>query len=172
MAKTYPLAELANLLRTDPKTLRRWIEREGWDMTVERDAQGDILRTGKDVQVSNYDRRIKVVTEAQAAQLAKAHDRVWPPMPRTDTGQGKDKAVGLPGVVGKLRDDVDKLERDHVTREEYDYLMDKLTTWATTTADLVKRVIELEHQLAEAQPRPKAGRKPKAQGEPGEALAD
>lgn len=153
MAKTYTLTEAADQLEADVKTLRRWIELEKWDLSK---------------QTNKYDQRTKWLTEEQISQLAKLHDRAWPPRPKSAKDLERE-ATGLTGAVGLLRSKVAVLEEDHVSAAQ----------WRETVTDLYKRLESVENKygellikhgdvllkVQELEQAKRPGRKPKAQGE-------
>lgn len=93
--KTYTLTEVSDLLTVDPKSLRRWIEIEKFDLSA---------------QTTPYDKRVKFLTLEQVEKLAKAHDRQWPPKPKAERDQAQASQQGLPGAVNMLRERVTELE--------------------------------------------------------------
>jgi hypothetical protein len=60
MTKTYTFSECYDILRVDPKTFRRWLEKAG---------------INPDEQVSRVDNRIRYLTQEQVERLAKDHGR-------------------------------------------------------------------------------------------------
>ncbi len=123
MTKTYTLTEVATALEADPKTLREWIKREGWDISN---------------QTSKYDKRVNWLTEEQVSTLAKAHERLWPPRPKS-AAQAEAQATGLTGAVGILRQHVEELRADHVS----------VAQWKQTVIDLYKRLESAESKYGE-----------------------
>lgn len=146
MAQTYTLTEVANLLTVDPKSLRRWIEIEQYDLSN---------------QTTPYDKRIKYLTEDQVAHLAKAHDRLWPRPPSQETPE-RDTTAGLAGAVKLLRAQVDaminypaqtiQLQRTIEQIEQqvsdldakYSRQMEQLTNALIAISDLTTRIQEFE----------------------------
>lgn len=160
MSRTYTLVEAAAALDADTKTLRRWLERA----KINTDESKGKL----DVQTAIHDKRIKLLSEEQVQQLATTFNRRWPPRPKSPA-QAEAQVTGLPGAVGRLTDDVERLKEDHVS----------LAQWQETTADLYRqlgswgeiikrqgeRIAELEAWKAAQESKGRPGRKPKAQGE-------
>ncbi|MGH2478056.1 MAG: hypothetical protein ACRDHW_00155 [Ktedonobacteraceae bacterium] len=151
MAKTYTLTEVAEALEVDPKSLRRWIEIEAWDLSK---------------QTTVYDKRIKYLTEEQVAKLAKAHERLWPPRPRPVSEQAQ--AAGLAGGVNMLREQVADLQADHISITQFSatvkQLQDQIDELERKYGELLQQNTAILLQLAEYQqatPK-KPGRKPKA----------
>jgi len=160
MSKTYTLTEIAELLEVDAKTLRRWVELEEFDLSK---------------QTSKYDKRIKWLTEEQAGKLAKAHERLWPPRPKS-AAQAEKEATGLTGAVNMLREQVDELRADHIgtaqfsntvkaITERLDALERGYTHQLNQVTDALLALKELQDWKAAQESKPRAGRKPRAQGE-------
>jgi small-conductance mechanosensitive channel len=87
--KTFTFSECYHLLDVDAKTFRRWLDKAGID---------------PEKQVSKADSRVKFLTENQIEDLALAHGRPWPPLPKPD-----DQAQPGPGSVKLLSQRVDEL---------------------------------------------------------------
>lgn len=122
MPQTYTLTEVADLLTVDPKSLRRWIEIEQYDLSN---------------QTTPYDKRVKFLTEDQVARLAKAHDRLWPPAPKASQ---PDEPQGTPGAV--------KLLQERVTAIEIQ--TDQIAEQGRSLADVLLRVQSLERAASVA----------------------
>jgi hypothetical protein len=157
--KTYTLTEIAELLETDPKTLRRWVALENYDLSK---------------QGSKYDSRIKWLSEEQAAQIAKAHAKLWPPRPKP--AQAQAEATGLTGAVSLLREQVGELREDHVSEAQWRETVRDLYEQLGSTWEIIKHMQvelkDLRDWRKEQESKPKAGRKPKAgQSDQGEAQA-
>lgn len=153
--KTFTLTELTELLDVDPKTLRRWLDLEEFDL---------------EKQVSKYDKRIKWLSEDQVKQLAKAHERVWPPLPKPAQEQAQDK--GIPGKVAILDERVERLEAGYpnfATLDSVHVLLERLEALEHKYTELFNKHTDVLLELHELRQAKKPGRKPKgevtAQGE-------
>lgn len=157
MAKTYTLTEVAELLDVDPKSLRRWIELEKWDLSE---------------QTTKYDKRIKYLTEDQIKELAKLHERSWPPMPRP-AGEQSQVEQGIPGAVKLLKDRVGKLEGNQLDpsateirllslEHELANIKHQYLDMLGRQTNLMLTVKELLDWKATQESKPKLGRKPKS----------
>lgn len=124
MPKTYTLTEASEALEADSKTLRRWIDIEGWNL---------------DAQTTVYDKRIKYLTEDQVKKLAGLHERSWPPKPRPTEQTGQ----GTPGAVKLLAERVEALEH-HVNQ-----MGSQAAEYSRLLADVTLRNDRLERQAAE-----------------------
>ncbi len=148
MAKTYTLTEVADILEVDPKSLRRWIEIEKWNL---------------DAQTTPYDKRVKFLTADQVEKLAKAHERAWPPKPRAAVTQAQAEQ-GLPGAVKLLEGRVSGLEasqldpsaiKAHMADQE-NRLAELERKYSTTLQQLTDALLAIK-ELQDSKPRP--GRK-------------
>jgi hypothetical protein len=159
MSKTYTLTEVATALEADSKTLREWIKREGWNLTDKGEKPLN--------QTSKYDKRIFYLTEEQVQTLAKAHERQWPPRPKS-AAQAEAQATGITGAVSLLREHVDALREDHIGTAQFSttvkLLQDQIDELERKQAALLQQNTAILLQLAELQqtaPK-KPGRKPKS----------
>jgi hypothetical protein len=156
--KIYTLTEAADALQADSKTLREWINREGWKLA--------------DAGTHKYDKRIKSLTEEQVVLLAKVHNRAWPPKAKPAT-QGTGEAAGINGAVNLLKERVDALREDHIgitmfnrsiqaLEERLQALESKHVETLTQLTDALLALKELQDWKASQESRPKPGRRPKA----------
>jgi NTP pyrophosphatase (non-canonical NTP hydrolase) len=160
MARMYTLVEAADALDADTKTLRRWLERTH----INTDEKKGKL----DVQTAIHDKRIKLLSEEQVIKLAQTFNRRWPPRPKTPA-QAEAQVTGLPGAVNRLKDDVERLQEDHVSLTQFKDTTADVYDQLTNLWQLVKsqgeRIMELEAWKATQESKPRAGRKPKTAGE-------
>jgi hypothetical protein len=126
MAKTYTLTEVSELLVVDPKSLREWIKREEWDLNDKGIDRKGIDHPNGMGQTSKYDKRILWLTEEQVSLLAKAHDRLWPPRPKSQA-QAEAQATGIVGAVSLLREQVNGLREDHIGTAQFSHTVEAIT---------------------------------------------
>ena len=149
MPKTYTLTEVGETLEADPKTLRRWIEIEKWDL---------------EKQTTPYDKRVKYLTEDQVKHLATVHFRQWPP--KAKPVQEQAQAQGIPGKLAILEGRVKHLESaaaDYATIDAVSELYQRFQKLEHDYSELLNKHTDLLLAVHELQSK-KPGRKPK-QGE-------
>jgi len=149
MAKTYTLTEVAEALEADAKSLRRWIEIEKWDL---------------EKQTTQYDKRIKYLTEDQVKHLATVHVRQWPPKAKP---AGETPQAGLAGKVSILEDRLSTLENlypDLAHMDVVNALLQSIQKLEHNYTELFNKHTDLLLAVHELQQK-KPGRKPKQAGE-------
>jgi outer membrane murein-binding lipoprotein Lpp len=127
MTKTYPFGVCYALLRVDPKTFRRWLEKAGID---------------PEQQVSKADSRIRYLTQEQLDQLAHDHERDLSHTPEQhDEGS-------LSGKISLMSERLDTLENATSDIEELRSQVGELRTQINAIADQVRALQELQDAQA------------------------